>query len=135
MNFVLATSAASYLEALNPEQRRAVEHGVTVNGHVGPPLLVIAGAGSGKTNTLAHRVAHLIVSGADPRRILLMTFSRRAAAEMARRIERIGRKVLGDNASVLTDTLVWAGTFHGIGARLLREYSENIGLEDRKSVV
>jgi hypothetical protein len=61
---VLATPTASYLEALNPEQRRAVEHGVTANGHVGTPLLVIAGAGSGKTNTLAHRVAHLIVSGA-----------------------------------------------------------------------
>ncbi|MBV8804109.1 MAG: UvrD-helicase domain-containing protein, partial [Sinobacteraceae bacterium] len=60
--FVLATTAASYLEALNPEQRKAVEHGVTANGHVGTPLLVIAGAGSGKTNTLAHRVAHLIVS-------------------------------------------------------------------------
>ncbi len=55
----------------------------------GRPLLVIAGAGSGKTNTLAHRVAHLIVNGADPRRILLMTFSRRAAAEMTRRVERI----------------------------------------------
>ena len=54
-----------------------------------PALLVIAGAGSGKTNTLAHRVAHLIVNGADPRRILLMTFSRRAATEMARRVERI----------------------------------------------
>ena len=63
--------------------------------HVGAPLLVIAGAGSGKTNTLAHRVAHLIVNGADPRRILLMTFSRRAAAEMARRVERIARSVLG----------------------------------------
>ena len=56
------------------------------------PLLVIAGAGSGKTNTLAHRVAHLIVNGADPRRILLLTFSRRAAAEMARRVERIARQ-------------------------------------------
>jgi superfamily I DNA/RNA helicase len=50
---------------------------------------VIAGAGSGKTNTLAHRVAHLIVNGADPRRILLMTFSRRAVTEMTRRVERI----------------------------------------------
>ena len=47
------------------------------------PLLIIAGAGSGKTNTLAHRVAHLIAHGADPHRILLMTFSRRAAAEMS----------------------------------------------------
>ena len=79
---------AAYLATLNPEQRRAVEHGCGTLDQV-PPLLIIAGAGSGKTNTLAHRVAHLIVKGADPRRILLMTFSRRAAAEMQRRVERI----------------------------------------------
>jgi DNA helicase-2/ATP-dependent DNA helicase PcrA len=125
---VLATTKASYLETLNPEQRRAVEHGVTADGHVGAPLLVIAGAGSGKTNTLAHRVAHLIVSGADPRRILLMTFSRRAASEMTKRVERNARKVLGANAGIMTDALSWAGTFHGIGARLLREYSDQIGV-------
>jgi DNA helicase-2/ATP-dependent DNA helicase PcrA len=121
-------TAASYLETLNPEQRRAVEHGVTAGAHVGAPLLVIAGAGSGKTNTLAHRVAHLIVSGADPRRILLMTFSRRAASEMAKRVERIARKVLGPGAGIMTDALSWVGTFHGIGARLLREYADQIGL-------
>ena len=125
---MLASAAASYLETLNPEQRRAVEHGVTADGHVGTPLLVIAGAGSGKTNTLTHRVAHLIVSGADPSRILLMTFSRRAASEMSRRVERIARKVLGANAGIMTDALSWAGTFHGIGARLLREYADQIGL-------
>jgi DNA helicase-2/ATP-dependent DNA helicase PcrA len=119
----------SYLDALNPEQRRAVEHGVGTDAIIGPPLLVIAGAGSGKTNTLAHRVAHLIVAGADPRRILLMTFSRRAASEMAGRVERIARRVLGDRASVMTDALNWAGTFHGIGARLLREFAERIGLD------
>src|SRR5215813_1316457 len=71
-------TTATYLDELNPEQRRAVEHGVRQGCTVAPPLLVIAGAGSGKTNTLAHRVAHLIVNGADPGRILLMTFSRRA---------------------------------------------------------
>src|SRR6266567_1717977 len=60
---------------------------------------------------------------------MLMTFSRRAAAEMTRRVERIARQVLGNNASVMTDALTWAGTFHGIGARLLREYSERIGLQ------
>jgi DNA helicase-2/ATP-dependent DNA helicase PcrA len=125
---VLASTAASYLETLNPEQRRAVEHGITPDGHVGTPLLVIAGAGSGKTNTIAHRVAHLIVSGADPRRILLMTFSRRAASEMSRRVERIARKVLGADARIMTDALSWGGTFHGIGARLLREYADQIGL-------
>ena len=121
-------AAAPYLDSLNPEQRRAVEHGASGGGPFGP-LLVIAGAGSGKTNTLAHRVAHLMVNGADPRRILLMTFSRRAASEMTRRVERIARKVMGDNAGVMTDALAWAGTFHGIGARLLREYSEQIGLD------
>jgi ATP-dependent DNA helicase UvrD/PcrA len=120
---------AAYLDTLNSEQRRAVEHGVAGSDCLsGVPLLVIAGAGSGKTNTLAHRVAHLIVNGADPRRILLMTFSRRAAAEMIKRVERISRKAMGDKASILTDALTWAGTFHGIGARLLRQYSEQIGL-------
>ncbi len=121
-------SALPYLEDLNPEQRCAVEHGTVGLGPFAP-LLVIAGAGSGKTNTLAHRVAHLIVKGADPRRILLMTFSRRAASEMTKRVERIARKVIGNNAGTMTDALAWAGTFHGIGARLLRDYSEHIGLD------
>ncbi|MCJ8151968.1 MULTISPECIES: ATP-dependent helicase [Shinella] len=120
---------AAYLEKLNDRQRDAVKHGVGApDRSIGGPLLIIAGAGSGKTNTLAHRVAHLIVNGADPRRILLMTFSRRAASEMARRVQRICRQVLGDNAAVMTDALAWAGTFHGIGARLLRMYAEQIGL-------
>ncbi len=119
--------AKPYLDTLNPAQRRAVTHGVG-SGRAAP-LLVIAGAGSGKTNTLAHRVAHLIVTGADPRRILLMTFSRRAAAEMTRRVERIARKVMGEGASVMTDALRWAGTFHGLGARLLRDYADQIGLD------
>lgn len=121
--------AVAYLEKLNEQQREAVEHGVgLVDGHVAGPLLIIAGAGSGKTNTLAHRVAHLIVNGADPRRILLMTFSRRAASEMARRVERICKQVLGANSAIMTDALAWSGTFHGIGARLLRIYAEQIGL-------
>ncbi|MGD9479688.1 ATP-dependent helicase [Shinella sp. G-2] len=121
--------AAAHLEKLNDRQREAVEHGIGLaEGQIGGPLLIIAGAGSGKTNTLAHRVAHLIVNGADPRRILLMTFSRRAASEMAKRVQRICRQVLGDNAAIMTDALAWAGTFHGIGARLLRMYAEQIGL-------
>ncbi|CAD7032323.1 ATP-dependent helicase [Pseudorhizobium endolithicum] len=119
----------AYLEKLNDRQREAVEHGIGLaDGAVGGPLLIIAGAGSGKTNTLAHRVAHLIVNGADPRRILLMTFSRRAAGEMTRRVERICRQVLGENAAIMTGALAWAGTFHGIGAKLLRIYAEQIGL-------
>jgi superfamily I DNA/RNA helicase len=127
--------SAAYLEKLNDHQRLAVEHGVGLdNGKVGGPLLIIAGAGSGKTNTLAHRVAHLIVNGADPLRILLMTFSRRAASEMGRRVERICSKVLGDKAGILTGALAWAGTFHGIGARLLRDYAEQIGLDPQFTI-
>jgi DNA helicase-2/ATP-dependent DNA helicase PcrA len=115
-----------YLDRLNPAQRAAVEHGA---GSAAGPLLVIAGAGSGKTNTLAHRVAHLIVHGADPRRILLMTFSRRAAADMTRRVDRIAREVLGEKAGVLADGLAWAGTFHSVGARLLRDHALEVGLD------
>jgi len=88
---------------------------------------VIAGAGSGKTNTLAHRVAHLVGEGADPTRILLLTFSRRAALELERRAGRVlaARK---QHASDSPPPLPWAGTFHGIGARILREYAERLGL-------
>ena len=121
--------SAAYLDKLNPEQRRAVEHGgVADSAACAGPLLVIAGAGSGKTNTLAHRVAHLIMGGADPRRILLLTFSRRAAAEMTRRAERILREAMTRNAGVMIEALSWAGTFHGIGARLLRDYAAEISL-------
>jgi ATP-dependent DNA helicase UvrD/PcrA len=118
---------AAYLDKLNPEQRQAVEHGAGNGG--GGPLLVIAGAGSGKTNTLAHRVAHLIASGADPRRILLLTFSRRAAAEMMRRAERIAGEALGAGGSALAAGLTWSGTFHAVGARLLRDHAHEIGLD------
>ena len=124
----MPTAAANYLETLNPAQRRAVEHGIGAHGHIGPPLLVIAGAGSGKTNTLAHRVAHLIVHGADPRRILLMTFSRRAAGEMAAASSGSPARRSAAIRARFSDALAWAGTFHGIGSRLLREYAEQIGL-------
>lgn len=120
---------AAYLAKLNAEQRRAVEHG-SGSLEQAPPLLIIAGAGSGKTNTLANRVAHLIVEGVDPRRMLLLTFSRRAAAEVQRRVERITAQVLGAKAGIMTDALSWSGTFHAIGARLLREYALDIGLNN-----
>lgn len=114
------------LARLNPAQRAAVMHG---EGAVAGPLLVVAGAGTGKTNTLVHRLAHLVRAGADPRRILLMTFSRRAAAEMVRRAERIAVETMGPKAEVLAQGLTWAGTFHAVGARLLREYAPAIGLD------
>jgi DNA helicase-2/ATP-dependent DNA helicase PcrA len=112
--------------SLNPEQRAAVEHDI---GAASPrPLLVVAGAGSGKTNTLAHRVARLIQSGADPQRILLLTFSRRAANEMVQRAGGVLQRIFGASSQAVKG-LPWAGTFHSIGARLLREYAGRIGLE------
>ncbi len=111
---------------LNAEQRAGVEHGV---GDVrAGPLLVIAGAGSGKTMTLAARVARLVLAGADPQRILLLTFSRRAAQEMERRSGRLLHAALGFGATQSVPALPWAGTFHSIGARLLRDYAGAIGL-------
>src|SRR4051794_1749771 len=116
--------------SLNPEQRAAVEHDIDVQAGQARPLLVVAGAGSGKTNTLAHRVARLIGSGADPQRILLLTFSRRAANEMTQRAGSVLQKVMGLSLSHAPTTLPWAGTFHAIGARLLREYAGRIGLDE-----
>ncbi|HUO54123.1 MAG TPA: ATP-dependent helicase [Rhodoblastus sp.] len=116
-------SAGATLASLNEAQRQAVEQDAE------RPLLIIAGAGSGKTNTLAHRVAHLIGAGADPRRILLMTFSRRASSEMCARVQRICAESLGKKADSLANMLPWAGTFHSIGARLLRELAPLVGLD------
>jgi DNA helicase II / ATP-dependent DNA helicase PcrA len=115
------------LDKLNPQQRRAVEYGGLPAANAGP-LLIIAGAGSGKTATLAHRVAWLIEQGADPRRIMLLTFSRRAAAEMTRRVDLLLSEFNRRTAGAFCEPLSWAGTFHAIGARLLREYAETIGL-------
>jgi DNA helicase-2/ATP-dependent DNA helicase PcrA len=101
------------LERLNPEQRAAVEH-------LGGPLLVVAGAGSGKTWTLACRVARLVERGVAPERILLLTFTRRAAREMLGRAERLtGERGLGR---------VWGGTFHATANRLLRSHGSALGL-------
>jgi DNA helicase II / ATP-dependent DNA helicase PcrA len=115
------------LDKLNPQQRRAVEYGGLPAANSGP-LLIIAGAGSGKTATLAHRVAWLIEQGADPRRIMLLTFSRRAAAQMTRRVDLLLAEFNRRRAGAICEPLPWAGTFHAIGARLLREYAETIGL-------
>lgn len=110
------------LDGLNVEQRAAAAHGA--GEAASPPLLIIAGAGSGKTNTLAHRVAHLAMNGTDPNRILLLTFSRRAAAEMKRRVELLISRALPQ-----ANRLGWAGTFHAVGARLLRIHARAIGLD------
>ena len=107
------------LDELNPEQLAAAQHG---DG----PLLIVAGAGTGKTATLVHRVAHLIGQGADARRILLLTFTRRAAGEMLRRVEAVlAATGNGRGAS----ERVWGGTFHAMAARLLRIHARDIGME------
>lgn len=106
----------SWLDELNPQQRAAVTHG---DG----PLLVVAGAGSGKTRTLAYRVAYLIANGANPERILLLTFTRRAAEEMIRRAGSIAARGAAATGKV------WGGTFHAIANRLLRIYAAAAGLD------
>jgi len=126
------------MEDLNPAQRRAAGHGRSDRGagdatpgasaYDTPPLLIIAGAGSGKTNTLAHRVAFLIRQGVAAERILLLTFTRRAAAEMKRRVERICARAR-DQGGAPAAALAWSGTFHSVGARLLRLHAHNIGLD------
>ena len=105
VEYASTTEAENYLARLNPAQRLAVEHGTA--GDEAEPLLVIAGAGSGKTNTLAHRVSHLIAQGIDPGTILLLTFSRRAADEMARRAERIVRQLAADRPRLAGAKLNW----------------------------
>lgn len=105
----------SWLEDLNPQQQAAVTYG---HG----PLLVIAGAGTGKTKTLAYRVAYLVAQGVNPGKILLLTFTRRAAQEMLRRAAHIAQR--GSPATVR----VWGGTFHATANRLLRIYAKAAGL-------
>ena len=110
----------AWLDGLNAQQREAVLHR-------GGPLLVIAGAGTGKTRTLASRVARLVDEGTPADRILLLTFTRRAAAEMLRR-----------SGALISDRSVgkvWGGTFHAVANRLLRKYGAAVGLQDGFTVI
>jgi DNA helicase-2/ATP-dependent DNA helicase PcrA len=131
--------AANPLDTLNDAQRAAATHGSTdAQGRfASAPLLVIAGAGTGKTNTLAHRVAQLVLNGVDTGRILLLTFTRRAAEEMTRRAERIVAESLAARAATRTPAvrLPWAGTFHSVANRLLRRYAREVGLDESFSVM
>jgi DNA helicase-2/ATP-dependent DNA helicase PcrA len=108
--------AALWLDDLNPQQRAAVTHGEG-------PLLVVAGAGSGKTKTLAYRVAWLIAQGMEPGRMLLLTFTRRAAEEMLKRAAAIVHR------GAPSMDKVWGGTFHGVANRLLRLHARNAGID------
>lgn len=102
---------SNYLNELNPQQRAAVE---TLNG----PMMIVAGAGSGKTRVITYRIAHMINMGVDPFNILALTFTNKAAAEMRSRISTI----VGPQAKN-----IWTGTFHSIFARILRQEADRIG--------
>ena len=124
------TAMAAVFSTLNPAQTAAVTHGEqrSSGGLDAGPLLVIAGAGTGKTSTLAHRVAHLLLQGVAPERTLLLTFSRRAALEMTRRAQRVMSDALASQAHGRAGVpgnlrLPWSGTFHAIGNRLVREHA------------
>jgi DNA helicase-2/ATP-dependent DNA helicase PcrA len=110
-----AARPAPYLDGLNPEQRRAVE---TLDG----PVLVLAGAGTGKTRALTTRIAHILATGrAHPSQILSVTFTNKAAREMKERVA----KLVGSVA----EGMPWLGTFHSIGTRILRRHAELAGLK------
>ena len=98
----MKAKAATAFDTLNPAQRRAATFGVPTadKGITAGPLLILAGAGTGKTNTLAHRTAHLVLNGVDPGRILMLTFTRRAAQEMIRRTQTIVTQVLADRGKI-----------------------------------
>ena len=133
-------STTAHLEKLNAAQRKAVTHGepLAERGYGAGPLLIVAGAGTGKTDTLAHRVAHLVIHGVDPARILMLTFTRRAAAEMRRRAHEITKAALDSSPGVsqsIAQRLGWAGTFHSIGNRLLRHYAPHLQLDPHFSVI
>ncbi len=149
---VAIDGATPGFETLNPKQREAACYPGPASSTAPAPaaaagaesetpadsvgaLLIIAGAGSGKTNTLAHRVAHLLMSGLDPQRILLLTFTRRAAAEMTRRARRICEaqaKVVaraGGGSNGRAGGLQWSGTFHAVANRLLRMHAHSLSLD------
>ncbi|MBV8032024.1 MAG: ATP-dependent helicase [Betaproteobacteria bacterium] len=122
-------AAAEVFGKLNARQREAA----CFDG--ARALLILAGAGTGKTNTLAHRVAHLVLGGVAPERLLLLTFTRRAALEMTRRAQRIVAAALADESSAPPVRLPWAGTFHSVANRLIRKHCHRLGLAESFSVL
>ena len=115
---------STIIDRLNAEQQLAVAHDDS-------PLLIIAGAGTGKTQTLVHRVAHLIERGTPPGKILLLTFTRRAAAEMLRRVDGLLGQIANRRpatAPTRPSHKIWGGTFHAIATRLLHMHGHAVGL-------
>ena len=141
---VRGVTTLTAFERLNPAQREAARFGTRDErgAYSCGPLLIIAGAGTGKTNTLAHRVAHLVLEGVSPERILLLTFTRRAALDMTRRAQRIVATVIGEKAGAesaagaeVAVRLPWSGTFHSIANRLIRRNAASVGLDGNFSVL
>src|SRR5690242_18147702 len=134
-------ATASHLAKLNGPQRRAVTFGEPLpeRGYKSGPLLIVAGAGTGKTDTLAHRVAHLVIHGVDPARIMMLTFTRRAAIEMRRRAFELAKSALSETLGGVSQSILqrmsWAGTFHSLGNRLLRHYARHLKLDPQFSVL
>jgi DNA helicase II / ATP-dependent DNA helicase PcrA len=129
-------------DSLNPAQRRAATFGTAATKDAvfsSGPLLILAGAGTGKTNTLAHRAAHLVLNGVDPARIMMLTFTRRAAQEMIRRTQIIVGEVMSDRGRAgdrsVTTRMLWSGTFHSVGNRILRLYAKHLGLDPNFTVL
>jgi DNA helicase-2/ATP-dependent DNA helicase PcrA len=120
--------AIDAFDKLNPRQREAACAGAA-------PLLIVAGAGTGKTNTLAHRVAHLVLQGCAPERLLLLTFTRRAALEMTRRASRIVAEVMDKTLARTEVRLPWSGTFHSVANRLIRLNCRRLDLTESFSVL
>jgi DNA helicase II / ATP-dependent DNA helicase PcrA len=131
----------SAFDSLNPSQRRAATFGTPMpeKGVSAGPMLILAGAGTGKTNTLAHRTAHLVLNGTDPARILMLTFTRRAAQEMIKRTQTIVAEVMSDRGKAgdrsVVSRLIWSGTFHSVGSRILRLYAKHLGLDPNFTVL
>ena len=137
---MIKTKPTSF-DSLNPAQRRAATFGSVVEGQgvSAGPMLIIAGAGTGKTNTLAHRAAHLVLNGTDPARILMLTFTRRAAQEMIRRTQNIVAETLAERGKLgdrsVQSRLLWSGTFHSVGNRILRVFAKQLGLDPTYTVL
>ena len=134
---MIKAKTTTAFDALNPAQRRAATFG-TPGARCGP-LLILAGAGTGKTNTLAHRAAHLVLNGVDPARIMMLTFTRRAAQEMIRRTQQIVGEALAERGKMgdrsVVSRLLWSGTFHSVGNRILRLYAKHLGLNANFTVL
>ena len=140
---MMKAKTTTAFDTLNPAQRRAATFGTPSQdkdkGISAGPLLILAGAGTGKTNTLAHRTAHLVLNGVDPARILMLTFTRRAAQEMIRRSQSIVTEILSDRGKMgdrsVQSRLLWSGTFHSVGNRILRRFAKHLGLDPTYSVL